>query len=130
MMRAWLSMLLIALPLAAGAVTLDTPLPDAGMEQRAQALFEEMRCVVCEGQPLAESDARHAVDMRTTIRQMIARGDADSQIHDFFQSRYGDEVFMRPPTRGTSLPLWLAPFIMLGIGISLFLAARGRKEKK
>ena len=130
MMRAWLSVCIVALPLAAGAVTLDAPLPDVAMENRAQALFEEMRCVVCEGQPLAESDARHAVDMRATIRQMIARGEADSQIHDFFQSRYGNEVFMRPPTRGTSLPLWLAPFIMLAIGIALFLSARRRKENE
>lgn len=128
MMRRALITLCLLLPLAAQAITLETPLPDAAQEARAQALFADMRCVVCESQPLAESDARHAVDMRATIRQMIAHGDSDASIHDFFQSRYGDAVFMRPPTRGAALPLWLAPFIMLTFGIGLLIALRRRKD--
>lgn len=127
-MRALLILCALLMPLSALAVTLDKPLPDHAMEMRAQAMFGEMRCVVCEGQPLAESDARHAIDMRATIRQMMVDGDSDDSIRDFFQGRYGDSVFMRPPARGAATFLWLAPFIMLAIGISIVLAIRSRKE--
>lgn len=103
----------LALPLLAQAVTLEKPLANTAQEARAQVLFETMRCVVCEGQPLAESDARHAVDMRASIRNMIASGDSDDAIYSFFRARYGDEIFMRPPAHGASLGLWLAPFFIL-----------------
>lgn len=127
-MRGALIACVLLMPMMAMAVTLDKPLPDHGMEMRAQAMFAEMRCVVCEGQPLAESDARHAVDMRATIRQMMVDGDSDDSIRDFFHGRYGDSVFMRPPVRGAATFLWLAPFMMLAIGISIVLTLRRRKE--
>ncbi len=127
-MRALLVILAVLMPVMAMAVTLDKPLPDHAMEMRAQHMFAEMRCVVCEGQPLAESDARHAVDMRATIRQMMVDGDSDDTIRDFFHGRYGDSVFMRPPVRGAVTFLWLAPFIMLAMGISIVFTLRRRKE--
>ena len=107
---------LIALILQATAA-LDTPLPDATLEARAQALMRELRCTVCENEPVSQSTADMAVDARRKIREQIASGASDSGVREFFVSRYGQYVSFRPPTDGWAMVLWAFPFALLaGVG--------------
>jgi cytochrome c-type biogenesis protein CcmH len=107
---------LIALILQATAA-LDTPLPDTSQEARAQALMRELRCTVCENEPVSQSTADMAVDARRKIREQIAQGASDSAVRDFFVSRYGQYVSFRPPIDGWAMALWAFPFALLvGVG--------------
>jgi cytochrome c-type biogenesis protein CcmH len=87
---------------------------------RAQTLFKQLRCVVCEGQSLADSQADIAVEMRSMIREQMASGQSDSEILIYFTERYGDSVLMNPPVKSTTIPLWLAPILLLIIGLLLY----------
>ena len=107
---------LLALMLQATAA-MDTPLPDATQEARAQALMRELRCTVCENEPVSQSTADMAVDARRKIREQIGLGASDSAVRDFFVSRYGQYVSFRPPTDGWAMALWAFPFALLaGVG--------------
>jgi cytochrome c-type biogenesis protein CcmH len=106
---------IVALILQASAV--DAPLPDAALEARAQTLMRELRCTVCENEPVSQSTADMAVDARRSIRGQIAQGASDSEVRDFFVTRYGQYVSFRPPTDGWMLLLWAFPFALLvGVG--------------
>ena len=108
---------LLLLPQLSLAVTIEKPLPDRAQEARAQALFAELKCVVCEGQALAESDAPLAIDMRQTIRTMLTQGASDAAILAYFSTRYGDGILLTPPMDETTMILWLAPLLTLLIGL-------------
>lgn len=98
----------------------EAPLPDAGQEARAQALMREIRCVVCENEPVSQSTADIAVDMRRQIRKQIEQGSSDSDVRGFFADRYGNFVLFRPPTDGLGVLLWVFPFLLLaGAGIAI-----------
>ncbi len=123
-MKALLASILIAF--AAGA-----PLEDPAEELRAQALMREVRCVACENEPVSQSSAPIAEDMRTRIRELVADGASDSEIRGWFVSRYGEFVLFRPPARDTaSWLLWTLPFILLGAGVAtgLVLAANAKRK--
>jgi cytochrome c-type biogenesis protein CcmH len=112
-MKALLASVLIVF--AAGA-----PLEDPAEEMRAQALMREVRCVACENEPVSQSSAPIAEDMRTRIREMVAEGATDAEIRDWFVSRYGEFVLFRPPARDpASWLLWAFPFILLGAGVGI-----------
>lgn len=100
------------------ALNVDTPLPDAAEEARAQALFYELRCVVCEGEAIADSPAGVARDMRNYARQLITQGKSDDDIKAMFTTQYGEQVLMRPPIEKHRM-LWLAPLLILCAGIAL-----------
>lgn len=103
----------------------ETPLSDPQLESRAQALAREIRCVVCENEPVALSSAEIAVDMRAAIRTRVAAGDSDAQVRRFFAQRYGEFVLLRPRIGPETWVLWAAPFVLLVIGGgALLLAAR------
>jgi len=91
-------------------------LPDATQEARAQALMEELRCLVCQGQSIADSDAEIAGDMRHLVRTRIAAGENPRQIRAWLVERYGDWISYRPPAAPIGWPLWGAPLILLLIG--------------
>ena len=91
-------------------------LPNAGQEARAQALMEELRCLVCQGQSIADSDAELAGDMRDLVRRRIAAGETPSQIRSWLIQRYGTWVTYRPTNEPAAWPLWLAPLALLLIG--------------
>ena len=113
-----------ALLLAAGATAqtvapaalADTQLADPAQEASARALMETLRCVVCQGQSIADSDADMAADMRALVRERIERGEKPASIRDWLIARYGDYVTYDPPLSGLTWPLWLAPMLLLGIG--------------
>jgi len=112
-MKALFASVLIAF--AAGA-----PLEDPAQEMRAQALMREVRCVACENEPVSQSSAPIAEDMRARIREMVAEGATDAEIRDWFVSRYGEFVLFRPPARDlASWLLWGFPFILLGAGVAI-----------
>lgn len=90
---------------------------DPVAEKRLQELSTELRCLVCQNQTIADSNAELAQDLRREIRGMIQAGQSDAQIVDFMVARYGDFVLYRPPLKGITLLLWGGPlsFLLLGI---------------
>ncbi|MCD2323972.1 cytochrome c-type biogenesis protein CcmH [Sphingomonas sp. IC-56] len=96
-----------------------TQLPDPAQEASAKALMETLRCVVCQGQSIADSDAEMAGDMRALVRQRIQAGEAPSEIRNWLVQRYGDYVSYDPPLGWSTAPLWLTPLLLLGLGLLL-----------
>jgi cytochrome c-type biogenesis protein CcmH len=104
---------MIAALLMAVVVGNETPLADSKLEARAEALMREVRCVVCENEPVSQSTADIAVDMRRTIRNQVQAGKSDEEVRTFFADRYGGFVLFRPPTQGWGMLLWAFPFLLL-----------------
>jgi cytochrome c-type biogenesis protein CcmH len=94
----------------------EVPLTDPALEARAQNLAREIRCVVCENEPVALSSAEIAVDMRAAIRERVKAGDSDAQVRRFFAERYGEFVLLRPRVGPDTMLLWGAPFALLLLG--------------
>lgn len=103
---------------AAAPAVLGDPADDA----RARALEMEIRCVQCENEPIAQSTAEIAVDMRALVRERIAAGDSDAEIRGFFRDRYGDFVLFRPPFDARTWLLWAAPVLLLLAGFAAIFA--------
>ena len=106
----------------------DRQLPDARQEAEAQALMDEIRCLVCQGQSIADSDAELAGDMRDLVRRRISEGQKPGQIRAWLIERYGDWISYKPTASGAALPLWLVPLALLLIGGAIVARrVRGRK---
>jgi len=122
-------LLVVALPLSAPA-----RLDDPELRDRARELFQEMRCVVCQSEPIATSNAEMAADMRELIRDQLRAGKSNAEIKAYLRRRYGDYVLLKPPVQPTTYVLWYGPagIIILGlIGVAIFLRrmrARWRVE--
>lgn len=112
---------------AAQAFTVDTPLKDSSQEARARHIFDEVRCVVCQGQSLAESSAEVAADMRREIRKQVAAGQGDEAILNYLSQRYGEHIRMRPPF-AKSMGLWLAPLVFLLAGFAIAFTRFKRRQ--
>ena len=95
----------------------DTQLRDPAREAAAKALMETLRCVVCQGQSIADSDAAMAGDMRALVRRRIDAGEAPEQVRAWLIRRYGDYITYDPPFSGATAALWLAPIALVGIGL-------------
>ena len=133
-MRHWLLVLaLLAAPVMAdsdlpSARWANEQLPDPRQEAAAKGLMEELRCLVCQGQSIADSDAELAGDMRALVRQRIAAGEKPEAVRAWLIERYGDWVSYRPPVEPLTWPLWIAPLLLLGAG-SLLLRKRFRRRR-
>ena len=103
-------------------------LPDARQEARARALMEELRCLVCQGQSIADSDAELAGDMRDLVRRRIAAGEKPNEIRAWLIERYGDWISYRPSASPINWPLWAAPIMLLIFGGAV--AAGRLKQRK
>ena len=103
-------------------------LPDPQQEAQAKALMEELRCLVCQGQSIADSDAELAGDMRALVRQRIAAGEQPEEVRAWLIQRYGDWVSYRPPVEPVTWPLWAAPVILLLVGAWLLRKRLVRKR--
>ena len=102
---------------------------DVVVEAQVQRLSEELRCLVCQNQTIADSHAELAQDLKQEIREMAAKGMSDQAIIDYLVARYGDFVRYRPPLKASTLLLWLGPFaLMLAGAIGLVVMLR-RREK-
>jgi cytochrome c-type biogenesis protein CcmH len=128
--RALLAAGLLSLSLAAGAQApapapaaapgTTTALPtlnDPVAAKREYELSLKLRCLVCQNQSIAESNAELAVDLRRQVREQVAAGKSDNEIVDFMTARYGDFVLYSPPVKGTTMLLWFGPALLLLIGL-------------
>ncbi|WP_448659909.1 cytochrome c-type biogenesis protein [Sphingomonas sp. CJ99] len=97
----------------------NTQLTDPAKEAEAKALMNTLRCLVCQGQSIADSDADMAGDMRALVRQRIAAGESADDVRDWLIERYGDYVSYDPPISAATAPLWIAPLILLAIGVAV-----------
>ena len=101
----------------------------SGFEDRYHSILNELRCLVCQNQTIAESNADLAKDLRAEVKKMLLEGATDSEIIDFMASRYGDFVLYRPPLKPRTLLLWFGPFVFLGIALLvLALALRSQRS--
>jgi cytochrome c-type biogenesis protein CcmH len=115
-MRALAAAMLLAVATLAFGQASEVAHPDANTERRLKALAEELRCLVCQNQTIADSSAPLAVDLRNQIRAQIAQGRSDDQIRGYMVERYGDFVLYRPPFKALTLVLWIGPFALLALG--------------
>lgn len=104
-------------------------LPDPRQEAAARGLMDEVRCLVCQGQSIADSDADMAGDMRNNIRRRIAAGESPEQIRSWLIQRYGNWVTYDPPVEPLTWPLWFAPIVLLGAGLFLMRGQFKRRKK-
>ena len=119
MIRRLLPLLLIAAAAPPQAPWANRQLPDAGREVQAKALMETLRCLVCQGQSIADSDADMAADMRSLVRERIAAGETPDQVRGWLIDRYGEYVTYDPPLSRVTAPLWLAPILLLIAGVAV-----------
>src|SRR5687767_5298494 len=98
------------------------------MDKRVSALANELRCLVCQNQTLADSNAPLAVDLRNQIREQLGAGKSEQDVLDFMVARYGDFVLYRPPLKLTTVALWLGPFVFLALGLWLLLRRLARRR--
>jgi len=103
---------------------------DPLVEKRLQAITSELRCLVCQNQTIADSNADLANDFRREIRKLIAEGKSDNEIMEFMVARYGDFVRYRPPVKGTTLLLWAGPGVLLLVGLTVLIRYLRRRNER
>jgi cytochrome c-type biogenesis protein CcmH len=116
----WRPLLIAAAMVAASASALAREAPpeaaDPALEARMVRITSELRCLVCQNQTIADSNAALAVDLRQETREMLRKGKSDAEIVDYMTARYGDFVLYRPPLRATTVLLWFGPALLLAVG--------------
>lgn len=115
------------------ALAQEVQLADPKQEQRARDLSREIRCVVCQSQSVADSDADIAKEMRALLREQIAAGRSDQEIRDYLVARYGDFVLFDPPFKASTYALWIGPFAILviaAIGVAIFFRRRAQEPAR
>jgi cytochrome c-type biogenesis protein CcmH len=126
----WLFIVILLFPSLAVAGEATPLAENPQIEARLKVLAVELRCLVCQNQTLADSNAPLAEDLRREVREMIAKNMSDKEIIDFLVTRYGDFVLYRPPLKTTTTLLWVGPFLLLiGGAIALVMALRRRQKK-
>ncbi len=124
-----LALALLAAPLAWGQST-EVAKPDPKVEARLKAIAHELRCLVCQNQTIADSEAPLAVDLRQQTRAMIAAGKSDEEIRRYMVERYGDFVLYKPPFNAATAVLWVAPALLVVGGLAgLALMLRRRQAQ-
>ena len=114
----------------AGAANEAALAADPVAEKRLQGLSEELRCLVCQNQTIADSNAELAQDLRREIRGMIKDGKTDKEIVNFMVDRYGDFVLYRPPVKGITLLLWGGPIALMLLGLFILLRYLRRRSTR
>lgn len=103
---------------------------DPVANKRAVAISEQLRCLVCQNQSIAESNAELAVDLKRQVNEQIKAGRSDKEIIDFMVQRYGDFVLYKPPFKTETVILWLGPLMLFVLGLgALFLNLRNRRNR-
>lgn len=107
----------------------NTQLADPAQEAKAKALMETLRCLVCQGQSIADSNADLAADMRSLVRQRIQAGESPEAVRGWLISRYGKWVSYEPTLGTDTLALWLAPLAFVAIGIVIAMGSFRRRRR-
>ena len=121
-MKSWPTLVLLCMLMALRSASAAEAAPaadDPVLEERVTALASELRCLVCQNQTLADSNAGLAVDLKNEIREKLRQGQSEKQIVDFMVARYGDFVLYRPPLKPTTIALWLGPLLLLLFGLAM-----------
>ena len=127
MTRIVVALLLGLLTLEVQAIDTEEDLPTPELQARYDSLINELRCLVCQNQSIADSNAGLASDLRREVHSMLLAGKTDTEILKFMTDRYGDFVLYRPPFVRRTLLLWLAPALLLGFGLLIAVrVVRGR----
>jgi cytochrome c-type biogenesis protein CcmH len=122
-----LALAVFALPVAAEEA--QPTLNDPVAAKREVELAKQLRCLVCQNQTIADSNAGLAVDLRNKLREQMATGKSDAEIIAFMTERYGDFVLYKPPMKATTVLLWVGPFLLLAIGLLIgWRVVRGRAK--
>ncbi|HZW12651.1 MAG TPA: cytochrome c-type biogenesis protein [Noviherbaspirillum sp.] len=128
-MRKLLFTLMLALAaVSAQAKEAEPAVADPVLEKRVMELSEELRCLVCQNQTLADSHAELAMDLKSQVREKLASGMSNQDVIDYMVERYGDFVLYRPPVKGATWLLWFGPFLLLVVGIGV-LVLKLRKRR-
>lgn len=133
MKTAKLILMIMALTMSVTALAQQTPVQEPMVfatheqEERFKKLTEELRCLVCQNQNLADSDALLAHDLKSEVHEMLLAGRTDEQIKQFMVERYGDFVLYRPPVQTNTYVLWLGPLLLL-LGGAWFLRINIKKR--
>ena len=129
-MRIPLILLLLTMCLPAFAKEAAPAVDDPVLERRAMKLATELRCLVCQNQSLADSNADLAIDLKNQVRSQIREGRSDAQIREYMVARYGDFVLYSPPWKPTTALLWAGPFVLLIAGaLALVMYLRSRRAR-
>lgn len=96
------------------------PLDSAKKEAQFNHLLKDLRCLVCQNQDLADSNAELAKDLRQQVYELVKEGKSDSEINEYLTSRYGDFILFNPPVKAVTLLLWFGPFLFLLLGFFIF----------
>jgi len=124
------SLLLMVFCLASGLTAKEAqPAEDPQIEQRMHALTQQLRCLVCQNETLADSQADLAEDLRRQVREQMKAGKSDQEIIAFLTERYGDFVLYRPPVKSTTYLLWFGPFILLLAGLWVLYTYLKRRQE-
>src|SRR5437667_7239258 len=129
MRRLAVQFILLSLPVSAALAQEAKPMADdPALEQRVMNLSQELRCLVCQNETLADSRADLAEDLRTQIREQMKAGKTDKEIVAFLTTRYGDFILYRPPVKPTTYLLWFGPFVLMIAGLTLLF--RNLKQRR
>ena len=121
---------ILALLLSLPFVTAAQPIDEPELDERVRVLSQQLRCLVCQNETLADSQAMLATDLKRQIREQMKAGKSDKEILAFLTERYGDFVLYRPPVKRTTYLLWFGPFILLAGGFYvLFRYIKSRREQ-
>ena len=117
--------------LLAGALCMAAALAqgDPALDARLKSLENELRCLVCQNQTLAESNAPLAEDLRKEVRELAVAGRSDDDIRAYLVARYGDFVLYKPPVKATTYLLWFGPFVLLAVGIAVWISVLRRRAR-
>jgi cytochrome c-type biogenesis protein CcmH len=129
-LRAGLLAGLLAVVMPALAIDTEAAFDDPVLQHRYEAINRELRCLVCQNQTIADSNATLAQDLRREVREMIAAGKTDAEIREFMIERYGDFVLYRPRMTAQNFLLWAAPVLLLLVGAVVLVRVVRRKAQE
>jgi len=129
-MARWILLLLILVAAPVDARVEAYHFDDPAKEVRYKQLIAELRCLVCQNQNLADSNAELAVDLRRQTYEMVGRGASNEEVVSYMVERYGDFVLYRPPFRSSTALLWIGPFVILAVGVLVLLVFIRRRARE
>jgi cytochrome c-type biogenesis protein CcmH len=103
---------------------------DPALEKRVTRLASELRCLVCQNQSIADSNAELAADLRKQVRELLKSGKSEAQVREYMVQRYGDFVLYKPPVKNTTVLLWAGPFVLLVVALGAFVLAVMRRRSR